>query len=456
MFSSDDRELALLAVSEGWSFAAAARLVGASRTAVAGWARSPGVAGPRKEPVFLPYERKAELVARYEAGERAADLAAEAGVTAPAVANWARRVREEGELALMGADDVRARAPEPAGPPPDLEALRRRCEDLELENAILRGTVDILKKDPGADPSALTAAERAALAESLRAEFGLARVLRALSLPRSTFYHRLARSRRPDPLAWLRPLVREAFGEGRGAYGYRRVQARIRAGGARVSEKVVRRVMREEGLRAASPSSRAARYSSYRGEEGLRGAPNLLLVDARRDEHDFHAAAPGTVLVTDITEMRLPDDRRKVYVSPLVDLYDGRVVALSVGPSPGKALVREMLEAARGSIGRGAVIHSDRGWHYRTPEWAALCEGLGVARSLSRKGHSPDNAAAEGFFGRMKVEMFRDRDWSGATHEDLVAEVLSYASWYNSGRLKLFEDGYDTIDGRRARLGLAA
>ncbi len=86
-----------------------------------------------------------------------------------------------------------------------------------------------------------------------------------------------------------------------------------------------------------------------------------------------------------------------------------------------------------------------------------MCESLGVVRSLSRKSHSPDNAACEGLFGRMKVEMFRGRDWSGATWEDLEAEVARYIGWYNSGRLKMFPgEGFDTIDGRRARLGLAA
>ena len=108
-----------------------------------------------------------------------------------------------------------------------------------------------------------------------------------------------------------------------------------------VSEKVVRRIMAEEGLRARAP--RAARYSSYAGEEGRAAAPNLLLVDAGRDLHDFSAAAPGEVLVTDITEFRLPDDPRKVYLSPAVDLFDGDVAAFSVGTSPSKALVAEML-----------------------------------------------------------------------------------------------------------------
>ena len=322
MYPLETRELAVEAVAAGFSLTEAAELAGCSRTAVVNWAKAAGVAPPpRKKAVYLPFDRKMELVARLEAGERAADLAAEAGVTAAAVSGWRRRLREEGALSLMTDSDIAARAPEPREAPSELEELRARCEELELRNAVLEGTIDILKKDPGADLSALTAAERAALADRLRGRFGLRAALAALSLPRSTFYDRLAAASAPDPYAALRPLVRAAFEASGGAYGYRRVRAELargagapqRARGAAgldparpvaVSEKVVRRIMAEEGLRARAP--RAARYSSYAGEEGRAAAPNLLLVDAGRDLHDFSAAAPGEVLVTDITEFRLP------------------------------------------------------------------------------------------------------------------------------------------------------
>lgn len=479
MYSMEDRELALLAVSEGWSFTEAARLVGCSRSAVRSWALGAGRgAQGRKKPVYLPFERKMELVARYEAGERAADLAREAGVTGPAVANWARRLREEGVLSAMSDDEARARAPEPAEPPSELEALRRRCERLELENAVLAGTVEILKKDPGADPSALTAAERAALARSLRGRFPLRALLGALSLPRSTYYHHAARAAAPDPYAALRPLVAAAFEGSRGTYGYRRVRAALASGGGAVqrargassldpsrpvavSEKVVRRIMAELGL-AAAHRRRRRPYSSYAGEDGLRCAPNLLLIDEGRDLHDFSARAPGERMVTDITEFRLPDDPRKVYLSPAVDLYDGDLAAASMGTSPSKALVSEMLEEVAGKArpGRPALLHNDRGWHYRTPDWVARCEAAGIARSMSRKGHSPDNAACEGFFGTLKAEFYHGRDWSGWTAEGFMEELRSYLQWYREGRLKRFREGgrtvYDTIAGRRRRLGLAS
>ena len=228
MYPLETRELAVEAVAAGFSLTEAAELAGCSRTAVVNWAKAAGVAPPpRKKAVYLPFDRKMELVARLEAGERAADLAAEAGVTAAAVSGWRRRLREEGALSLMTDSDIAARAPEPREAPSELEELRARCEELELRNAVLEGTIDILKKDPGADLSALTAAERAALADRLRGRFGLRAALAALSLPRSTFYDRLAAASAPDPYAALRPLVRAAFEASGGAYGYRRVRAEL-------------------------------------------------------------------------------------------------------------------------------------------------------------------------------------------------------------------------------------
>ncbi len=446
MYDRETVELALLGLSEGMSAAAVARDLGLGDTTVRDWASG---ALPRSVTgKALDSSRR----------RRARKRAEEAGM--------AKRGK-----ASKGDGDVRA---DDASSMTE-EQLRARVRDLEMDVAILEQEIEILKKDPGADPAALSGAEKAQVAGALRARFGLRPLLRRLGLARSTFFYHEARRAARDPYAALRPLVRDVFAASRGAYGAERVHAELAAGAGEpqrargaasldpsrpvvVSEKVVRRLMREEGLVAASSASKARAYSSYRGEGGMAGAPNLLLLDASRDLHEFRAPAPGLVFATDITEFRLPGEDRKLYLSPMIDLYDGRVAAWAASDSPNKALVRTMLErGAAAFAGATAVLHSDRGWHYRTPEWVAMCEALGVVRSLSRKSHSPDNAVCEGLFGRMKVEMFRGRDWSGATWEDLEAEVARYIGWYNSGRLKMFPgEGFDTIDGRRARLGLAA
>lgn len=411
----------------------------------------------RKEPASLDDGQRRAAVAEAIATGRVTATARAYGVSDTALRRWRREMVERGEELPGGvrADEAAAEA--------DAEALRRRVRELELRNAVLEQGLEALKKGPGAGPAALTRRERAAIVGALRGRFPLADLLREVGLARSTYYrHRASLSAAGDRLAWLRPLVADVFAASRGTYGAERVWAEIRRRGLRVSEKLVRRVMREDGLAAASSSRSEPRYSSYEGEGGRAAAPNVLLVDAARDEHAFVAPEPGVAFSTDITEFRLPDDPRKVYLSPMEDLFDGRVASFAAGLSPDRALVRGMLEAAAPSFAHAtAIVHSDRGWHYRTPEWVSLCGSLGVVRSMSRRGHSPDNAVGEGLFGRLKVEFFRARDWSGWTAEAFMEELGRYIDWYNSGRLKEFRDAgghryFDTIDGRRARLALAA
>ena len=105
--------------------------------------------------------------------------------------------------------------------------------------------------------------------------------------------------------------------------------------------------------------------------------------------HDFRAAAPNELWVTDITEFRLPCGA-KCYPSPVIDCFDGRPVAWSIGRHPTARLANSSLEAACGTLapGEAPAVHSDRGGHYRWPRWIAICEANGLARSMSRKGMS--------------------------------------------------------------------
>lgn len=247
----------------------------------------------------------------------------------------------------------------------------------------------------------------------------------------------------------LRPLVETAF-EACGRRGYRPVWAQLRRGGVRVSEKVVRRLMRGMGLTARR--GRRRRWSSYAGETSP-APPNLPL---RADgTHDFRAAAPNELWVADMAEMRHPSGA-KVYLNPVVDCFDGRPADWGIGLRPSAAVADAALERACGALlpGERPCVHSDRGVHYRTASWIARCESHGLRRSMSRKGMSCDNARAEGFFGPLKQEFYYARGWTGTTLGEFAGPLDAWMEWYRSGRISQ-RLGWMTPDERRAAMDYA-
>ena len=195
-----------------------------------------------------------------------------------------------------------------------------------------------------------------------------------------------------------------------------------------LSEKVVQRLMKQESLIVTANKKR--RYGSYLGE--ISPAPENLI------NRDFHADIPNEKWLTDITEFQIPAG--KVYLSPMIDCFDGLVVSWTIGTRPDSHLVNTMLDAAIDTVATSAnrpVIHSDRGAHYRWPGWLKRVNNAKLIRSMSRKGCSPDNAACEGFFGRLKTELFYPRNWQDISVDQFIQIVDSYIRWYNEKRIKI-------------------
>ena len=416
--------------------------------------RVPGACAHEKHAKY-PEETRREALRLLAQGKPPRDIARMLGLRDGGVVSaWARSERRA-KMPPPGAkgapqrgggrltDDERA----------ELESLRARLAEAEGQNEVLRE----LMRDPKAgDPASLSPRLKCKYGERLRAERGwpLRRILTFFWISRSTYYwHRARLLAGAAPAAPDEPdaLVRAAFEASGGTYGYRRVAA-----ATGLPQRRVRESMRRQGLRARDSRARR-RWSSYAGEVSPAPAPNLLLGERG---HDFSAQAPNERWVTDITQMGFAGG--KLWWSVVVDLFDGRLVAARWSLSPDAELANATLRDALASLPEGApgpLLHSDRGCHYQWPGWISICDAAGVARSMSRKGHSPDNAACEAFFGRAKVEVYHGRDWRSA--EELGAALDAYGAWYNSERLKSWpEEGrrgrpsYETIDGRRRRLGL--
>ena len=327
----------------------------------------------------------------------------------------------------------------------ELEALRTQIRELQLEVDVLKETIEVLKKDPGADLTELKNREKAVIIGALGKKYALPTLLVYFNMARSIYYYQKASLSKPDKYMRYREKIKSLFRENRGAYGYRRLHQELKQEGIILSEKVVRQIMKDENLVVFGAKQK--KYSSYLGEI----TPEVENVLCR----NFHAANPNEKWLTDITEFALPEG--KLYLSPLIDCFDGLVVNWTVGRSPNAALVNTMLDQAIAVLPeeQRPIIHTDRGCHYRWPGWIERMERAGLTRSMSQKGCSPDNSACEGFFGRLKNEMFYGRSWVGTSLDDFVRELDDYINWYNSKRIELSLGGVSPLEYRH-KLGLFA
>ncbi len=307
-----------------------------------------------------------------------------------------------------------------------MQKLQEQIRDLQMQVDILKGILDIVKKDPGVDQTSLKNREKAVIVDALKNKYSLPRLLKSLSLSKSSYYYQVNAMKCPDKYEKLHDVIRSLFQENRQSYGYRRIYAILKQIGSKVSEKIVRRIMREEGL--VVQINRKRKYSSYLGEISP-AVPDKV-------GRNFHAEEPNQKLLADLTEFVIPAGR--VFLSALIDCFDGMVTAWTIGTSPNARLVNTMLKQAISKFKQGEhpIIHTDRGCHYRWPEWINLMEKFGLERSVSRKACTADNAACESFFGRIKNEMFYCRNWQGVTITEFEKCLDEYIEWHNKNRIK--------------------
>lgn len=391
---------------------------------------------------------KLETIHRcFELGENVQLVSEEIGYSRASIYTWRKKYIFKGVAALMNtSDNPRGKLPE--GEPvssKDVEQLKSQIQDMQLEIEILRETLDVLKKDPGADMTALKNREKAVIVGALKNKYSLPLLLRKLNMSKSSYYYQLKQMKSSDNYTTLCTRILELFVENSKRYGYWRIHALLAKEGTRVSEKIVRKIMSECELRVMV--KRKNKYSSYKGEI-TPAVPNVI-------ERDFHADAPNLKWLTDITEFAIPAG--KVYLSPMVDCFDGMLPAWRISTTPDAHLVNGMLDDAIGTLcdKEHPLIHTDRGCHYRWPGWISRMSNAGLQRSMSKKGCSPDNSACEGFFGRLKNEMFYNRNWSEVTIEQFIAILNEYLSWYNNTRIKTSLGNMSPLEYRQS-LGIVA
>ena len=152
-------------------------------------------------------------------------------------------------------------------------------------------------------------------------------------------------------------------------------------------------------------------FHSYKGEVG-KTAPNII-------DRDFTAERPYQKLATDVTQMTIGG--RKIYLSPILDMCDGEILAYSITEKPNMEMVLGMLN------------HS--------------LKKHGIIQSMSRKGNCLDNAMMENFFGLMKSELLYSGKYTSA--DAFIKDLIDYIEYYNNERIKLRLNGMSPVQYRK-------
>lgn len=264
--------------------------------------------------------------------------------------------------------------------------------------------------------------------EELRRDHPLTMLLKAAKMSRSTFYYHMSKKGERDKYAEVKEQLRQIYQQHHGNYGYRRMTFALRQKGIYLNHKTVLKLMQEEGLKCLN---RRKKYHSYKGQLG-KIADNLL-------KRNFQSEHPNEKWVTDITQFNVSESR--VYLSPILDLFNREIISYEISISPEFRLVDSMLKKAikKTPNTKGIILHSDQGWHYQMKRYSAELEKSGIRQSMSRKGNCLDNAVIENFFGILKSEMFYGRRFKSVN--EFIQRLKSYLKYYNEERIKLSLNG---------------
>lgn len=276
----------------------------------------------------------------------------------------------------------------------------------------------------------------------LRQQFKLDSLLKLAKIKRSTFYYFLKSIRRPDKYEVEKELILQIYDEHQGRYGYRRIQLELRNRGYLINHKTVQKLMNQLNLKSVV---RIKKYRSFKGNIG-KTAPNRL-------ERNFKANQPNEKWVTDVTEFRVCGT--KLYLSPILDLYNGEIISYNLSERAQFNQITEMLVEAFSIIPstQGITLHSDQGWQYQMPQYQRLLRERGIEQSMSRKGNCLDNAVIESFFGILKSELLYIKRFESVNQ--FILELEAYIDYYNTKRIKLRLNGMSPVQYRLNSLKIA-
>ena len=202
--------------------------------------------------------------------------------------------------------------------------------------------------------------------------------LEIANLPKSSYYEWKKKLKNPTDKE-VRGKIKLIIKESKGRYGYRRVNKALRSKDLIVNHKRTLRILREEGLLCTKFKTRSRKYLSFKGKVS-RVAPNAV-------NRNFKASGPNKLWLTDVTEFRIKGKEEKLYLSPILNVYNSEIISYTLSKHPTINLTNTMLEKAldKNKDIQNLTIHSDQGFQYQHSTWTKKLETLNIKQSMSKK-----------------------------------------------------------------------
>jgi transposase InsO family protein len=212
-------------------------------------------------------------------------------------------------------------------------------------------------------------------------------------------------------------------------YGVKRIHTALEQNGVKTSLRTVYRAMKESGYL----HKRRVSHGITKADTETQKEENLL-------KQDFRSEEPLKKFLTDITEV--PCANGKLYVSPILDCFNGEIVALEMRDNMKKELCTDTVRQLKLKYGKqieGAMIHSDRGSQYTSEAFREELASMGLVQSLSGVNHCYDNARMESFFATLKKEKLYRIPTYRMTREEVKTVIFRYIfGYYNTIRVNSF------------------
>ena len=175
----------------------------------------------------------------------------------------------------------------------------------------------------------------------------------------------------------------------------------------------------------------------YKNNGCTRHASNPQYIAENILDRKFYAEKPNEKWLTDVTEFKyyINGEKKKIYLSAILDLYDRRIVSYVIGDRNDNPLVFKTFDLALiESPDAHPIFHSDRGYQYTSRIFHKKLEDAEMTQSMSRVGKCIDNGPMEGFWGILKRERYYGKRFT--EKNSLIQMIDTYINYYNTKRLQ--------------------